>query len=156
MRGMAPLRSLEQLSGVPWTYQRATLARLPAAQAAVLAEGDALWDASAQRRSNAWLRGRSGSARRYKPGSREALLLFSDRAGARVLRFPLFWRFRGLLQPLLEQVRRISTVPWTLLSPPAFVDNSSAARMRTHTIERMTWSAVPWQAHHAGMFSPVR
>jgi hypothetical protein len=75
------------------------------AQAAVLAEGEALWDPAVQRRANAWLAGRAGNLQRYKPGSGEALLLFSDRAGGRVLRFPLFWRLRAALEPVLEQAR---------------------------------------------------
>ena len=70
----------------------------------MLADGEALWDPSFQRHGNAWLRGREGNAQHYKPGSQEVLLVFCDRAGERVLRFPLFWRFRGLLQPLLQQV----------------------------------------------------
>ena len=73
-------------------------------QAAVLAEGDALWDPAQQAQRSAVLRGRGGNAARYKPGSQEALLVFSDRDGGRTFRFPAYRRLRAALDPVLEQV----------------------------------------------------
>ena len=78
--------------------------REAAAQAAVLAEGDALWDPAQQAQRSAVLRGRGANAARYKPGSEEALLAFGDRAGGRALRFPPYARLRAALEPVLEQV----------------------------------------------------
>lgn len=79
--------------------------REAAAQAAVLAEGGALWDPAQQAARSAVLRGRGANAARYKPGSEEALLVFGDRTGGRApLRFPPYARLRGALEPVLEQV----------------------------------------------------
>ena len=72
-------------------------------QAAVLAEGDALWDPAQQAQRSAVLRGRPAAAR-YKPGSQEMLLVFGDRAGGRAFRFPPYARLRAALEPVLEQV----------------------------------------------------
>lgn len=73
-------------------------------QAAVLAQGEALWDAAEQRRSNAFLKGRAQNTQRYKPGTQEVLLMFSDKEGGSVYRFPYHDRFKNVLEPLLEQV----------------------------------------------------
>ena len=75
-------------------------------QAAVLDAGEALWDPAVQRRKSAWLAGRGANSRAYKPGSQEALLLFCGRdGGGPPLRFPLYARFAGALEPLLAQAR---------------------------------------------------
>ena len=70
----------------------------------MLAEGEALWDPAQQAHRSAVVRGRAENAARYKPGSQEALLAFSDRAGGRAFRFPLYGRLRPVLEPVLEQV----------------------------------------------------
>lgn len=73
-------------------------------QAAILEQGDALWDAAEQRRSNAYLKGRAQNTQRYKPGTQEVLLIFSDKRGEAIYRFPYYDRFKHVLEPLLEQV----------------------------------------------------
>ena len=44
------------------------------------------------------------NTQRYKPGSQELLLLFSDRDGERVYQFPLYEELRDVLEPILLQV----------------------------------------------------
>ena len=74
-------------------------------QAAILEQGEALWDATEQRRSNAYLKGRAQNTQRYKPGTQEVLLMFSDKQGGAIYRFPDYDRLKKALEPLLEQVR---------------------------------------------------
>ncbi len=78
-----------------------------ALQAAILDQGEALWDAAEQRRSNAFLKGRAQNTQRYKPGTQEVLLMFSDKEGGSVYRFPYYGRFKNVIEPLLEQVTGI-------------------------------------------------
>ena len=44
------------------------------------------------------------NTQRYKPGSQEVLLLFSDRDGKMVYQFPLYEQLRDALEPILLQV----------------------------------------------------
>lgn len=70
----------------------------------MLGFGEAIWDPAEQRRTNAFLKGRTQNTQRYKPGTQEVLLVFSDKRGNAVYRFPYYDRFRHVLEPLLEQV----------------------------------------------------
>ncbi len=76
-------------------------------QEAVQNFGEQLWSLEWQAKHNAILKGRMQNTQRYKPGSREVLLLFSDRDGKRVYQFPLYKQLRNVLEPVLLQVKLI-------------------------------------------------
>jgi hypothetical protein len=58
-----------------------------------------------QRKSNAWVDGRSKNLKQFKPGARSIMLIFSDQDGSGVYRFPWYDRFKQWVEPWLEQVR---------------------------------------------------
>ncbi|BDA45004.1 hypothetical protein COCOBI_06-4830 [Coccomyxa sp. Obi] len=91
----------KSLTGVQLLLFSADISNL---KAAILDQGEALWDAAEQRRSNAFLKGRAQNMQRYKPGTQEVLLMFSDKEGGSVYRFPYYDRFKNVMEPLLEQV----------------------------------------------------
>ncbi|PSC71222.1 green algal specific Aspartyl Asparaginyl beta-hydroxylase [Micractinium conductrix] len=71
-------------------------------QVAALSEQD--WTEEVQRASNAWIGGREGNQNAFKPGARAIMLIFSDRDGRHVYRFPWHDRFKPLLEPLLLKI----------------------------------------------------
>lgn len=73
-------------------------------QAAMLGFGDRLWNASWLATENAVITGRERNLAKYKPGTHDATLIFSDNFGESVLHFPLYEAFKLHLQPILDQV----------------------------------------------------
>ncbi|KAK9800752.1 hypothetical protein WJX73_006262 [Symbiochloris irregularis] len=71
---------------------------------AMLAFGDRLWNASWLATENAVMAGREKNLAKYKPGTHDATLIFSDNYGESVQHFPLYEVFQLQLQPILDQL----------------------------------------------------
>jgi len=75
---------------------------------ALRAEPDSIWSEDEQRRTNAWLDGRSANMEQIKPGVQSIHLIFSDgkvnkQEGA-VYQFPYYKRYSQYLDPILDAV----------------------------------------------------
>jgi len=63
------------------------------------------WQEEEQRKTNAWLAGRSSNLNEFKPGTSSIHLLFSDQSGDTVFEFPWWkYRFGRLINPILDRI----------------------------------------------------
>lgn len=100
-------------------------------QAAIQQHWDHIWDAEWTERENARITGREQNLQRYKPGTLDTALIFSDNVGRSVYRFPLLELFQEQLNPVLEKVLTETCALTVIRNAPVLLPSLIAASPAT-------------------------
>lgn len=115
-------------------------------QAAIEAQGSALWDEHFLSAENAVVTGREENLRRYKPGTQSVYLIFSDQTGDAIYHMPLYEVFRPSITPILEKVCHFPWQRWLLrrhtARPQSQMANCQQIFSQQYTAQRLMCSVL--------------
>lgn len=75
-----------------------------AVQEKLLNMPEAFWSQDYQQQFNAFIDGRDANMKTFKPGVDAIMLIFSDNSGNHVYRFPFYYYFADVLEPILAEI----------------------------------------------------